>query len=241
MINKTDPVDAWFLERHSRFTASENYKLLTTPKKREDYFSEGAWTYIEERAMQSVTDLWERPELDEVASLLWGKVYEYPAYERYVKETKNYNMRYLGLENPIFIKHPHLEDESGGTPDVADIQDDGSVNAIAEIKCPKNPIFHFRRLNWTTQWDIKEQYAQVYCQMQHLMMVTGSKESHFVSYDERQAFKSKKIKIIPVYTDQKFQDNLEIRLHQAVKEKYKILSNYLGSEVKCRSDLIKLK
>src|ERR1051326_6565602 len=212
MINALDPIDKWHLERWSKFTSSENFKLLIKPTSSDKFWSVGALTYIEQKAIEAVTRLEERPELDEVDSLLHGKVYEQPAFQEYVRVTKNYSITYMGSENPIFIYDESLPEESGGTPDAANITKDHKIDMGVELKCPKKSSYHFKRLNWKGQWDIKENYALVYTQIQHLMMITGATEWHFASFDDRQLYTSKKIKIIPVYPDQKFQDNLEIRI-----------------------------
>lgn len=235
-----DKVDEWHLARWHRFTSSENYKLLTGTKPNE-LWSIGAKTYIEQKAVNTVTRMEERPELEEVKSLLWGRAHEYPGFETYVKTTRNTSMTYMGSENPVFLVYEPLADESGGTPDAAHITASNKIDVGAEIKCPKNSIEHFRRLKWKSQWDIKEGYPLVYCQMQHLLMITGAVEWHFISYDDRQLSKKNKIKIIEVKPDQKFMDNLEVKLRMAVKEKYKLLSEYLEIQVTCRNDILKLK
>lgn len=235
-----DKVDQWYLERWHRFTSSENYKLLTAKKNPNELWSVGALTYIEQKAVNTVTRMEERPELEEVKSLLWGKAHEYPAFDAYVKTTRNTFMTYMGTENPIFLLYEPFADESGGTPDAANITASNKIDVGAEIKCPKNSIEHFRRLKWTSQWDIKENYPLVYCQMQHLLMITGAIEWHFISYDDRQLSKKYKIKTIEVKPDQKFMDSLHIRLEMAIKKKYKILSQYLNINVTCRGDVLKL-
>lgn len=239
MISSIDKVDQWHLARWHRLTSSENYKLLT-PAKPNELWSTGAMTYIEQKAVNTITRMEERPEMDEVKSLLWGKAHEYPAYEAYINETKNYSMTYMGTEDPIFLEYEPMADESGGTPDVANITSSNKIDVGAEIKCSKNSVEHFRRLSWTSQWDIKENYKLVYTQMQHLLMITGAFEWHFVSFDDRQLYKKNKTKIIAVKPDQKFMDNLHVKLEMAVKEKYKLLSKILGVEVKSRGDLKKV-
>lgn len=234
-----DPVDKWHLERWHRFTSSENYKLLTGVKPNQ-LWSVGSWTYIEQKAVNAITRMQERPEMEEVKSLLWGKAHEYPAYEAYVRETRNTSMTYMGTEQPIFLVYEPMADESGGTPDAANITASNKIDVGLEIKCPKNSIEHFRRLKWTSQWDIKENYPLVYCQMQHLLMITGAYEWHFESFDDRQLYKKHKTKIIVVTPDKKFQDNLHVRLEMAIKEKYKMLTDYLGTKVICRADILKL-
>lgn len=234
-----DKIDKWYLERWSKYTSSENFKLLT-PAKPNTLWSPGATTYIEEKAIQAVSNMWERPALEEVGSLLYGKVHEYPAFECYISTTRNYSMKYLGTEDPMFLTYDAMPEESGGTPDAISVTASNSVDVGAEIKCPANPVYHFRRLKWKDMWDVKEGYPLVFCQMQHLMLITGAQEWHFVSFDDRQRYKPKKIKIIEVKPDKKFQDNLHVRLEMAIKEKYKLISEHYEVEVKNRSDLMKI-
>jgi hypothetical protein len=235
-----DKVDEWFLQRWGRFTGSEIYKLLTPVKANGGIWSPGATTYIEQKAIECISDMWERPELEEVSSLLYGRVHELPAYEAYVSSTRNTSMTYLGSESPIFLQYEPLKEECGATPDAANILPSGSIDVGVEIKNPKNPVYHFRRLKWKTQFDLKEDYPLCYAQCQCLLMITGAAEWHFVSFDDRQRIKTKKIKIIEVRPDQKFIDNMEVKIRMAVKEKYKILSEHLSAEVKCKSDLDKI-
>lgn len=60
-----DKVDEWFLQRWGRYTGSEIYKLLTPPPINK-VWSPGAVTYIEQKAIECISDMWERPELEEV-------------------------------------------------------------------------------------------------------------------------------------------------------------------------------
>ena len=227
-IKPAADLDQWHLARWSRFTASENYKLLVGNGS--NMFGAGAMTYIEEKVLQMTTQMWERPEMEENKTLLHGKIYEYPAYKYYVNTTGNTNMIYLGDETPLFLEYEPLAKDSGGSPDAITIISGGVVGLGVEIKCPKNPMVHFNRVRkWKTMWDLKENYNQCYTQIQNLMMITGAKQWDFISYDERQIDPNKKGKIIEVFTDQKFQDNLELRLRMAVKEKYRIYEEYMNS------------
>lgn len=236
-FENTDKIDAWYKIRRSRYTSSENYKLLPTDGVK-GAFASGGRTYIETKVIELTTKMWQRPELEEVESLLHGKLYEFPAYERYVQETKNHSMTYMGTENPVFIEDEVIVDEAGGTPDIANITATNTIDYLSEIKCPKNPAYHFRRLKWKGQWDVKENYIQCYTQMQDLIRITGAFGCDFISYDERQLARSKQIKIIEVKPDRKFIDNLEIRVMLAVKEKYKLLSENMGTELKNRTDYL---
>jgi len=232
-------IDEWLQKRRSRFTSSENYKLLPNSRQGNELWSGTAKTYIETKVIELTTKYYERPEMDEVEALRHGKANEFPSYERYIKETKNYSMTYLGDEIPMFIPCQKLVDESGGTPDVANIiQDTGKIDYGCELKNPVQPAYHFRRLKWKDQYDIKEGYPSAYCQIQDLIRLTGAFGWDFVSHDERQLSKASQIKIIEVKPDRKFIDNLEIRIELAIKAKYKLLSEYMGTELKNRTDYI---
>lgn len=234
-----DKIDKWLIERRGKFSASENYKLLPTEKQSKDrLWSATADTYIEQKVIELTTDYYERPELLEVEALLHGKVNEYPAYERYIRETGNTFMTYLGDENPTFIPCSDMPEESGGSPDIVSITSEGKIDYGAEIKNSKNPAYHFRRLKWQSQWDLKEKYIQCYTQIQDLIRVSGAKGWDFISFDSRQKSKAAQIKIIQVKPDMKFINNLELRIRLAVKEKYKIISDHYGYEIKNYSEFL---
>jgi hypothetical protein len=228
MINQMDTVDAWYLIRWTKFTASEIYKLLLGGKGGE-IFGAGANTYIKTKALEMSTQMQERPEMEEVKSLLWGKVHEQPAFEWYVKATKNRSMKYLGTENPLFLEYEAIPNEAGGSPDAISLTSDAKVNGGAEIKCPKNSMYHFDRMKWKTMWDVKEGYIECYSQIQMLMMINEAPVWHFVSFDDRFTDFKKKGKIIEILPDKKFQDNLDLRIRMAVKEKYKIFNEYMNA------------
>ncbi len=227
-ITPAADLDQWHLSRWGKLTASENYKLLGGGSKGET-FGVGAMTYIKEKVLQMTTHMQERPELDNVQSLLHGKMYEYPAYKEMVRVTGYSNLVYLGEDTPLFLEYEPLAKDSGGSPDVISLSDSATVEMGAEIKCPKNPMYHFDRLKWKTMWDVKEGYPSCYCQIQNLMMITGAQLWLFCSFDDRQIRQDKKAKIIEIETDRKFQDNLDLRLRMAVKEKYRIYDEYMNS------------
>lgn len=242
-FDNTEAIDQWLKQRRSRFTSSENYKLLPTSRQASgQLWSTTADTYIEQKVIELTTKMYSRPDIEEVEALRHGKVNEFPSYERYVQETKNYSMSYLGDENPMFLPCKRLPDESGGTPDVANIIsasiEGATINYGCELKNPVNPAYHFRRLAWKNMWDVKEGYPSCYCQIQDLIRITGAFGWDFVSHDDRQLARSKQIVIIEIRPDRKFIDNLEIRIELAIKEKYKLLSKHMGTEIKNRTEFI---
>lgn len=231
-------VDEWFLKRWARFTASEDYKLMVPGKG--EMFGTGAWTYIKQKALEMTTNMQERPELEEAKAILHGRSQQYAAHEAYTHHTKNYDLTYFGDDDPIFYPYLPLAEEAGGSPDSAVVTLQGSITMGAEFKNPKNPINHFDRLDWKDQFDVRENYPLAYTQCTKLMMCTGADQWDFVSYDDRQIVKSKRIKVIPIYLkkDKNFQNNLEVRLRCAIKEKYRIISKKYGVEVANRADFM---
>lgn len=232
-----DKIDEWHVKRWAKFTASENYKLFA-PSKGNAMFGDGAITYIEQKALEMTTRMQERPELDEAKSILHGRAHEYPGFVEYVQRTGHHTLTYLGDDNPMFYPYKPLAEESGGTPDVVNITDSGLIDFGVEIKCPKNPINHFRRLKWKDQFDVKAGYISCYTQCQFLMMCTEAPQWDFMSFDDRQIVRAKKSKIIPIYPDKNFQNNLEVRLRQAIKEKYRLISEHYEIEVANRTEFI---
>lgn len=229
-------VDTWHMARWARFTASEDYKLMVPGKN--EMFGPGAWTYIEQKALEMTTVMQERPELEEAKSILHGRAHQYAAHEEYVYHTKNHGLVHFGDDDPIFYPYRPLAEEAGGSPDSAFITDAGVIEFGVEFKCPKNPLNHFRRLKWKDQWDVFQHYPLAYAQCQKLMMCAEAKTWDFVSFDDRQIIKAKRIKIIPIRQDKNFQNNLEVRLRCAIKEKYRIISENYGVTVTNRRDFM---
>jgi hypothetical protein len=221
-VKESDPIDAWFMQRHSRFTASMAYKLLI-PSKDGSLFSAGAMTYIREKAVETLTVLQERPQLEFVESLIHGKAQEYNAFMAYVNATGNHDMRYFGTENPLYLS---INEYSGGSPDGL-MGEETRIDLGLELKSPYNSANHFKYLQFKSQWDLKEQRIEYYTQIQMLMMAMNTDTFHFGSFDDRFKKKEHQLKILEVKKDQKFQDNLEMKLHLAQKEKLKII-NALG-------------
>lgn len=232
-------VDEWHMRRWARFTASEDYKLFA-PSKGSEMFGTGAWTYIKQKALEMTTVMQERPEVEEAKSILHGRAQQYAAHEAYVEYTKNYDLTHFGDENPVFIPYLPLAEEAGGSPDSGIVTLQGSITMGAEFKNPKNPINHFDRLDWKDQFDVRDNYPLAYAQCKKLMMCTDAKQWDFVSFDDRQVVKSKRIKVIPIYldVDKSFQNNLEVRLRCAIKEKYRLISKKYGVEVANRTDFM---
>lgn len=222
MTNKIDKKDNWYLERWSNFTASECWKLLKLDK--EGQFMQTALTYIETKAIEAVTEMQEKPKLEFVEPLLFGKAHEAPAFYYYQKVTRNNSMRYFGSEEPVYLKYNNF---SGGSPDAL-MGQDTVIKWGAEIKCPYNSANHWKYLKFKNQWDLKEQRFEYYCQIQFLLMITKAEGFHYVSFDDRFKEPKLKIKIIEVLPDKKLMDKLDVILNLAEKKKQEMIKEVLN-------------
>jgi YqaJ-like viral recombinase domain len=209
--------DAWHLERYTKFTASNAIKL-SAPGKNE-MFTEGGHTYIEENAIECETEFWENPKLENVDSLLWGKRYEEPAFDHYCRITRVRSMRYLGTEDPLFLTYNEF---SGGSPD--GIMGEGEkITCGLELKCPSSKKIHWYDLDLKDQWDLKLRHPNYYSQIQFLLMITKAEFFHFASFDERFKDFNKRMVIVEVKPDQKFFDNFDLRLDKALSIRNEII------------------
>jgi len=207
-FNKSTPIKTaeeirrdWLLERIGKFTASEFYKLVTYPQKKE--LSKGAITYITEKTVELLTVF----DGDGFVSwdMRWGIDNELGAVKEFEKST-GIKITHTGT-NQEFIT---IGNNIGGTPDGLIGKREG-----AEIKCPKSTT-HFTYLGIQTQEDLKEECANYYWQIQGLLFITGRKSWYFISYDPR--YKNEKqrlhfIKVKPNLADQVF---LYERLEMAI-------------------------
>jgi len=217
MITVTDPVDKWLLEKWGKFSASEIGKLMQPAEKNNPgMFSRGGWSYIWKKATEEETIMTERPELENLKPLLWGKMYEQPAFERYVSATRNTSMRYLGTSEPIFLMY---NEDSGGSPDGI-MGHDTTIDFGLELKCPKSSEIHRKHRRLKDQYALRDFNEIYYAQIQFLLMITKASAWDFVSYDERFKDKKKKLKIITCYPDRSYQISLDVRVTQAIKEKW---------------------
>jgi hypothetical protein len=214
--------DQWWNDRWEKFTASEIGKLMVGGKG--EMFGEGAKTYIRQKAIEHLTVMWEKPYLEYLKPLLHGKAHEYPAFAFYKEITRNYSMRYFGTDDPLYLSY---DDESGGSPDGI-MGEETDVHLLLELKCPINSSVHMDYLQMDSQFDLQVYNGLYYAQTQFSLMYTKASCAHFFSFDDRYKNPKLKGKIIEVLPDKKFQDNLDIRLKMAVKEKYRIVEELMS-------------
>jgi len=199
----------WLQERVGKFTASEFHRLVTCPNKKE--LPVGAITYSTEKAVELLTEFFEDGYIS--AAMQWGIDNELNAVNAFEERTL-LNVEYTG-SNQKFLT---LGSNIGGTPDGL-IRNQSGI----EIKCP-NPLTHFKYMLIKNNNDLKKVKPEYYWQIQGLMMITGCKKWHFISYDPRYKKPEHKIHIVEINADMEEQSFLSKRLSMAIDLRDELLN-----------------
>lgn len=157
--------DMWDKDRLGKFTASEIYKLMGTPKSKTDIFTATAYTYILDKVSEELVGF---ATVKNGEALVWGIEQEAQAKKWFSTITGK------TIEEVGFIAH---DEQSGGSPD--GIVDDG----IIEIKCPFNTVNHIKHI--LDSENFRGNFPEYYWQMQMNMLVTKKQKCYFISFDPR--------------------------------------------------------
>ena len=199
----------WLHSRRGKFTASEFYRLVTTPAK--DELPKGALTYVAEKAAESLADI---DETDKFVSIdmQWGLDHEIEAIELFTQRT-GLKVDRTGDGQQLITMGDHI----GCTPD-------GLIGKHSglEIKCPKSKTHLQYSLMQSTQ-DLKDCMPDYYWQIQGSLYITGRKNWHFASYDPRFYQFKHKMKLLYVKRNEKDISFLARRLELAIEHKLKLI------------------
>jgi YqaJ-like recombinase protein len=200
-----EAVETWKAERVGRFTASEIHKLLKSGRGKDQYFGDGAMTYIQETVGEVITG--EVPEATSKA-MEWGYANEYDAILEYEKRM-GVKVEYYGNGQPKFVPYNEV---SGGSPD-------GEVgeNLLIEVKCPFNSGNHIKFLMMDNSEQLKVENFDYYCQVQMNLLCTNRKVAHFISYDPRVIDHKLRLAIIEVPRDEELITEIEARITAATE------------------------
>jgi len=200
----------WLMDRLGRFTASEIHRLFVSGKKKDDYFGQGAMTYIRQKAAEIITC--EVKDSIDFKQAEWGKANE-PDACRIFEEKLGVKGSYYGIAEPKFF--PYGE-HGGGSPDWEN-ETEG-----ADFKCPFNSDVHLENLLINSIDEYKDKRWEYYCQGQANMLIRGWKQFYAVSYDPRMPLPLQ-IKIISFGPDQDWVKEFKTRLQKAGDEKLKMI------------------
>lgn len=185
----------WYEARLGRFTASEIWKLMGTPKSKSERLTETAKSFIYEKVAERLTGRY--TELFGPA-LKWGTEHEPMARKFYEEATGS------EVVDADFVPYGLT---SGGSPD-GYVGKDG----IVEFKCPFNSANHVR---YMVMKDADELPAEYYWQIHGNLLFTGRKWCHFVSFDPRMKRKEHGIYIMTVKASAPEQELIKEKLADA--------------------------
>ena len=121
----------WHAARLGVFTSSEIYRLMTKPKLKGEFLSEGAKTYIFEKVAESLTGI--REEVFTTQTMQWGIDNE-PLAKKHLARLNNWT-----IEETTFIKVESLNYGGSGDGWIREI------NGALEVKC-LNTVNHLSEI-----------------------------------------------------------------------------------------------
>jgi hypothetical protein len=200
----------WKSERLGKFSASEIGKLMVKGRSKDQYFGDGAITYIESRAAEIFNQL-PVTDLEGMKAIEWGNQYEAEAAALFA-ERISVPIEYYGKANPNFYPYEPVKQWAGGSPDGIIPQ----LQSVFEIKCPEISTHHIKYWRMKEGEDLKDVKPLYYAQLQFNMMCTGFKNGYFVSYDPRPLSPEVRLKVLSVPYDNAYCAELDGRLRKAV-------------------------
>lgn len=210
-------VEAWLRKKWGRFSASQMFHL-NVPGKAGEIFSPGGITYIEQVACEAHT-IYNDEESVESKAMKIGKIREPQSFAFLSRLLGFDGLQYFGGDNPIFDLYCP---DSGVSPDCKAMLPDGTVSFGAELKNPTRKVHMFYLRNIKDQLDLKRISDEYYAQVQMALMKYKCDHWLWCSHNEYFPFKNR-MKIVEVKTDERYQQNMAIRIKMAVKMKYKII------------------
>lgn len=200
----------WLAERMGFFTASEIHKIMPSPSgrnyKKDLRDIDGAMTYIKTKLAERLT--LEYKESIDFKQGEWGKLWEPKAVNEFEKATGVKGVHY-GCNNYKFFKYG---ESAGLSPDWEIENEEG-----ADIKCPYNTSEHITNLLIKSAQEFASERWEYYCQGQFSIKARNWKKFSAVSFDPRMIESQLRLKILPIYPDEKWQTDFDKRLKEAIE------------------------
>lgn len=213
-----DITEKWLQMKWGMFSASDIH-LLTEKSTGTKMFGKGATTYILKIARQECS-LFNSDDKIDTHDMRMGKMKEAECFFFYKKMIGLDSIIHCGDTNPIF--HPY-NSCCGVSPDALAQKPNGDISFGAEFKNPSADT-HFRYLlELDNQWDLLAESAKYYAQCQLSMMAYKTDLWHWCSYNEYMLDFNKRMLILEINEDKRYQDNLEVRIASAIKIKNKVV------------------
>lgn len=211
--------DIWVSERKGLFTASENWRLMTDPRSKEEPFSDQAYTYILEKLAEEITG--EEKFTPDTWDMKWGKEHEPIARQLFLRSLRDKGI-VATIDEPGFF--PYLlngKKVGGSSPDGRVFLDLDELPTYGiEIKCPSNPANHFQHMLIESQKYMKQYFKNFYWQIQTGMAATGLKKWFFISYHPK--VKGMELFVMIIDRDDSDIEKLDDRIWKGYQEKERL-------------------
>jgi hypothetical protein len=205
--------EEWFKSRLGKFTSSELGRLMTYEDKINE-LPKGALTYIEEKALEIMTD---------------GKCVKNFSNDSMDRGNDKELEGIAAFEEKFGVKCEctgpdqqfiQLCSYFGGTPDGLIAIDD-----LAEVKCPDSKTHLFRIKNIKSQADFKKHEKDYYWQIQGNLLASGRKRCFYIDYDDRFVNPYLQLFVIEIHRDEEDIQKAKTRLVMAEKLKQQLLNS----------------
>lgn len=154
--------------RKGKFTASEIWKLFVEPRSKTAPYSETAYNYILEKAIEETTGYRKRIVSKEMEH---GIISEKDAFDSFVT-IRGEDWKYTGDQ---FFK---INENCGASPDAV-LYNDLNAVAVCDFKCPQPFTFFEEKVNKSKGGEINRNY---FYQLQMQMMATDTDVAYLVYY-----------------------------------------------------------
>lgn len=218
----TEAEEKWLQDKWGMFGASDIHKLWSKGVG-QNMFGVGAMTHIKKIARQAYT-MFNTQDSVETYAMKMGKVLEPQSFGYVYKLLMVPELNYFGSNNPIFKKHhkSDFKDDTGCSPDGAAVRPDKSFSFGIELKNNAGDTHWDALSEIKDQKDLLKACKDDYTQCQFSMACCNTDLWLWVSYNEFFPEKHKAL-IIEVTPDEKFMENLDVRLLAAIKKKYELI------------------
>lgn len=204
----------WYAYKLGNFSPSEYHKLLTDPKSKADKdagnLSEGALTYVHEKASEIITGLPARDDFEN-KYVAWGREWE-PVAKKYYEKVFKCSVELVGgISNG----------DDSGSPDglTGTIDDAGGI----EIKCPYKLANHLKYLLLQSANDLKSKHKEYYWQCVGYMYLSGRKWWDFVAFHPSYPG-ALKLQVLKIHRNEDDIQLLTSKLDMAKKELNRIVT-----------------
>lgn len=211
MIDQTLDELQWRTDRMGLLTASEIHKIMPSPNgrnyKKDLREIDGAMTYLKTKLAERLT--LEYKESLDFKQGEWGKETEPQGVAAFEKYTGIKGIHY-GNNNFKFFPYG----ENGGCSPDWETCEGGEG---ADIKCPYNTSEHITNLLIKSADEFAKERWEYYCQGQFSMIIRKWKKFSAVSFDPRPIESPLRLKVLPIYPDEKWIKDFDYRYNSAIE------------------------